>query len=51
MVLISDHTKFRKKALTKVCGLDAFDAIITDSGLDPAIRENLENGTCKLILA
>ena len=51
VVLISDHTKFRKKALTKVCGLDAFDAIITDSGLDPAIRENLENGTCKLILA
>lgn len=49
-ILLSDHTKFRKKALTKVCDLDVFDAIITDCGLDAKVRETLENGTCKLFL-
>ena len=32
-MLLADHTKFGKASLARVCDLDAFDDIITDTGL------------------
>jgi len=47
-VLLVDHTKFRKKALVKICGFEAFDCIITDE-LDDRLRRKLEKNVRKLI--
>jgi DeoR/GlpR family transcriptional regulator of sugar metabolism len=33
VVLIADHTKFGRKALARVCGLDELSAVITDRGV------------------
>lgn len=49
-VLVSDHTKFKRKALTKVCEIDEFDVIITDKGLDDETRLAVEDHTPRLLL-
>lgn len=33
-ILVTDHTKFHRKALAKVCELNELDLIITDAGID-----------------
>ncbi|MDO5344807.1 MAG: DeoR/GlpR family DNA-binding transcription regulator [Lachnospiraceae bacterium] len=49
-VLISDHTKFNRKALTKVCNIEEFDTVITDEGIDDESRQILETKIKKLII-
>lgn len=49
-VLLSDHTKFKRKALTKVCEIDEFDVIITDKGLDEETRLAVEEHVPRLLL-
>ena len=48
-VLLSDHTKFRRKALTKVCDIDDFDVVITDAGIDEETVEILNDKAINLI--
>ena len=50
-VLLADHTKFKQKALTKVCGIEEFDVIITDKGLDEKTAEMIQKTQVKLIYA
>lgn len=49
-ILLSDHTKFQRRALTKVCDIDEFDVIITDEGLDEESKSVLKERNIKLIL-
>ena len=49
-VLLSDHTKFNRKALTKVCDIEEFDTIITDTGVSDDVKEILEKKVSRLIL-
>ena len=42
LVLVTDSSKFHKKALAKVCDLHELDAIITDDGLEPETYEALK---------
>jgi DeoR/GlpR family transcriptional regulator of sugar metabolism len=37
-VLLADHSKFGKTSLARVCDLDAFDEIVTDTGLSDEIH-------------
>jgi DeoR/GlpR family transcriptional regulator of sugar metabolism len=39
VVVAADSSKFEHRALAKVCDLDAVDLILTNDGLDPAVRE------------
>ncbi|MBE3598652.1 MAG: DeoR/GlpR transcriptional regulator [Limnochordaceae bacterium] len=39
--LLADHSKFMKTALAWVAGLDAFEEVITDSGLPSQLRSTL----------
>lgn len=41
-VLLADHSKFKQKALAKVCDIDVFDTIITDNGLDSETIEYIK---------
>ena len=49
-ILIADSSKFYIKALAKVCGLEAIDMIITDTGLDEktaqAVKKHVPNTIC-----
>ena len=40
--LLADHTKFEKKSLSFFAGLDAFDAIITDTGVSESCIKVLQ---------
>lgn len=40
-VLLMDSTKFGRKSLVRVAGLDEFDAVITDDSVDPSWRDRL----------
>jgi DeoR/GlpR family transcriptional regulator of sugar metabolism len=38
-ILLADHTKFGKQALTRLGGLEAFQAVVVDDGLTPGDRQ------------
>lgn len=40
-VMLMDSSKFGRKSLVRVCGLDEVSQIVTDSGVDPAWRQQL----------
>ena len=50
-VLLSDHSKFEKRALAKVCDLEEFDVIITDKGIDEETKKIIEEKGIDLIMA
>ena len=50
-ILLSDHTKFQTKALTKVCDIEEFETVITDDGIDEETKEILRNKSVNLITA
>jgi len=50
LVLITDRSKFSRRALTKVCDLSAIDVVITDKGLEEDIRELLCEQISNVIL-
>lgn len=50
-VLLTDHSKFKQKALTKICDIEEFDTLITDSGIDKETKEYLEKRIPCVILA
>jgi len=51
VILLADHTKFGRRALAKLCDLSDVDVIVTDDGLDPAVRASLASGPARLIVA
>ncbi len=51
VVLLADSTKFEKVALSRVCGLDQIDALITDDGIDPQLQKSLEGLVDQVIVA
>jgi DeoR/GlpR family transcriptional regulator of sugar metabolism len=46
--LLMDSSKFGRKSLARVCGVDELDHVITDSGVDPFWKEQLGD---KLVIA
>lgn len=42
-VLVADHGKFGKRSFAKICSLEQFDYIITDSGIDNEILVKIQD--------
>lgn len=49
-VLLADSSKFSRKALAKICDLQEFDIIITDSGIDEAQLKILKEKIARVII-
>lgn len=49
-VLLADSSKFSRKALAKICDLQEFDIIITDSGIDEAQLKILKEKITRVIV-
>ena len=49
--LLLDHTKFGHSSLSHICDLSAFDEIITDSGTDPSIVNQIRAMGIKITVA
>lgn len=51
IAVLADSSKFGRRGLGRVCGLDQVHYIVTDSGVQPAIVEQLEERGIKVIIA
>ena len=50
-VVIADSTKIGKVTFARICGTDVIDTLVTDSGIDPAVRTATEAAGVEVILA
>lgn len=51
VILLVDSSKFTGSSGTIVCGLDEVDTVITDAGIEPAMRAALEGAGVQVIVA
>ncbi len=51
VIIVADHTKFGRLSLSKLCGLDAIDAIVADPAIPDAFRPLLEAAGVTLHIA
>ncbi|WP_345682524.1 DeoR/GlpR family DNA-binding transcription regulator [Novipirellula caenicola] len=50
-IVVTDSSKFGKVSLSRLCGLDEVNAVVTDSGIDSEWKERLETAGVGLVLA
>lgn len=50
-IVVTDSSKFGKVSLSRLCGLDEVDAVVTDSNMDSTWKQRLESEGVELILA
>src|SRR6266508_5049246 len=50
LVVVADHTKWGVIGLSSIARLNQADVLITDSGLDPAAREELASHVRELVV-
>lgn len=51
VVVLADHTKIGRAELIRVVPVTALDTVVTDSGLDPALGEEIEAAGVQVVLA
>jgi DeoR/GlpR family transcriptional regulator of sugar metabolism len=51
VIVVADRSKFGKRALARLGGLDRINHVITDDGLDPKWQEAIRNAGVELTLA
>lgn len=51
LVVLADSSKFGKRGLGKVCGLEQVHSVITDSGVPPGVVKDLEERDVHVIVA
>ncbi len=49
-VVLADHSKFGREDFARVSPIGAIDTVITDSGLDPELAEDLENAGPRVVV-
>ncbi|KGI70401.1 DeoR/GlpR family DNA-binding transcription regulator [Mycolicibacterium rufum] len=50
-VLLIDHTKVARRAIHRICDLEAFDAVVVDAGIVDEERQRLADGGANLVVA
>ncbi|MFU8859814.1 MAG: transcriptional repressor AgaR [Cyclonatronaceae bacterium] len=50
-IVVMDSSKFGKRGLSRICGIDSITSIITDSGIPDGIRRMLEEKEVNVIIA
>ena len=51
VVLLVDSSKFAQQALTRLCGLEEMDVVVSDSGLSEEHKSAVKQAGCELIVA
>lgn len=49
-VLMIDHTKLARRAIHRICDLEAFDAVVIDDGLSTEDRQRMEDSGAHLVV-
>ena len=51
VIVVADSSKFQRRSLAYICGLDKIHTVVTDSGISDEDRKHLEDAGIRLILA
>jgi len=51
LVVVVDSSKFGRRSLVRLCGLDQVDHMVTDHGIDEEWRDRLDQAGAKLHVA
>lgn len=51
VILCADHTKFGRQSITRLCGLEMIDTLITDQAPSPEMQAALKAASVEVILA
>ncbi|RUL85953.1 DeoR/GlpR family DNA-binding transcription regulator [Tautonia sociabilis] len=51
VLIVADHSKFGRQSLSRLCGLDEIDRVVTDSGISASDREMLREAGVELMVA
>jgi len=51
VIVLADSSKFGRKSFGRICAIDEIDIIITDQGITPYYKEEIEKLGVKLIIA
>ena len=51
VIVVADSSKFGRKSLTLVSGLDGIDVVVSDDGLSPRWRQGVADAGCELVIA
>jgi len=51
VILVTDSSKFKRKSLALICGLDKIKTIVTDKGIPDDDRKRLEDAGVEILLA
>lgn len=51
IVVVTDSSKFSKRAFATICPVDEIDVVITDSGIDPEMADQLRSRGVEIIIA
>lgn len=51
VVLLADHSKFGQQALSRLCGLEEIDIVVTDAPVAPEHEQQIREAKCELIIA
>jgi DeoR family transcriptional regulator, aga operon transcriptional repressor len=49
--VIADNTKIGKVTFARICGTDVIDTLVTDAGIEPAVRTAAETAEVEVIVA
>jgi DeoR family transcriptional regulator, fructose operon transcriptional repressor len=50
-VLLADSSKFGQQSLTRLCGLEEVDVVVSDAGLSEEFQRQVQDANCRLIVA
>ncbi len=51
VILVTDSSKFKRKSLAFICGLDKIRKVVTDSGIEPDDKKRLEDAGIEVLIA
>ncbi len=51
VILVTDSSKFKRKSLAFICGLDKITKVVTDSGIQADDRKRLEDAGIEILIA
>jgi DeoR/GlpR family transcriptional regulator of sugar metabolism len=51
LVVVADHVKWGVRGLSRIAGLDQVDVLVSDSGLPPSARAEIEEHVDRLVIA
>ncbi len=50
VILVTDSSKFKRKSLAFICGLDKITKVVTDSGIQPDDKKRLEDAGIEILI-